>query len=236
MNHLIAHRGASYQAPENTLAAFKLAIDKGFDFIECDIQFSKDHQPYLFHDDRLNRTSNGDGLFKDHLAADIEKLDAGSWKSNQYKNEKVPDLESVARFLKSHPHCQMNWEFKKDQRYFSNDYLKAIAEMVSRHQLQKRLVFSSFDHELIALFYDQYPDFRYAGLVDNNFVLSFYQNANFTVEALHMSHEYFLDIFSQDKQAKDFPEIRIYTVNDSALLEQCKALGAQRFFTDKLEN
>ncbi|MCI5072090.1 hypothetical protein MRY82_03985 [bacterium] len=234
MKELIAHRGYSYEAPENTFSAFKLAIDKGFDFIECDIQFSKDHQPYLFHDDKLNRTSSGQGLFKNHMASEIEQLDAGLWKADQYKNESIPHLEKLALFLEATAFCQMNWELKKDQRYFSQDYLKVIADYVCKYQLQERIVFSSFDHELIALFYNLYPDFRYAGLVDNNFTLSFYQNADFNIEALHMSQEYFLDIFSQDKKAKSFPEIRIYTVNDPELLNQCKERGAKKFFTDKL--
>jgi glycerophosphoryl diester phosphodiesterase len=76
---VIAHRGASGLAPENTLAAFKLAVALGAEGIELDVHLSGDGNPIVIHDTRINRTTNGFGQVRNFSAAELQKLDAGSW-------------------------------------------------------------------------------------------------------------------------------------------------------------
>ena len=76
---VIAHRGASGLAPENTLAAFKLASALGAQGIELDAHLSADGKPVVIHDSRLNRTTDGKGQVAKFTAADLQSLDAGSW-------------------------------------------------------------------------------------------------------------------------------------------------------------
>lgn len=77
--HIIAHRGASGYAPENTMASFRRAVDLGATEVETDVAFTRDGELLLFHDETLERTTNGSGLPEDHTLAQLLELDAGSW-------------------------------------------------------------------------------------------------------------------------------------------------------------
>ncbi|MCM3750264.1 glycerophosphodiester phosphodiesterase [Paenibacillus pasadenensis] len=99
---VIAHRGASAAAPENTLAAFDQAVKTGADYIELDVQLSRDGIPFVLHDTGLERTTSGRGLASNRTMAELAKLDAGSWFSADFKNERIPTLEEVLRRYKGH--------------------------------------------------------------------------------------------------------------------------------------
>ena len=89
---IIAHRGASAYAPENTMAAFHKAVEMGALEVETDIGFTKDQKLLLFHDRTLDRTTNGTGLPSDYTLEELKKLDAGSWMSpNEYPDFKWED-------------------------------------------------------------------------------------------------------------------------------------------------
>ncbi len=90
---ILSHRGASAYAPENTIVAFKKAIEMNTDGIELDVHLSKDGHIIVMHDERVDRTTNGKGEIKDLLFHELKELDAGSWFSEKYKDEKIPTLE-----------------------------------------------------------------------------------------------------------------------------------------------
>lgn len=96
---LIAHRGYSADAPENTLAAFDLAIARGFLHIETDVQLTSDGVPVLFHDKELDRHTNGQGYLAETSYQELLQLDAGSWFGPQFSGQQVPTL---ADFLARH--------------------------------------------------------------------------------------------------------------------------------------
>ena len=91
----IAHRGASGYAPENTLAAFDKAVEMQADYIEIDVQLSKDDLPVVIHDDTLDRTTNGTGNISAYTLQELKSLDAGSWFDKKYAGEKIPSLNEV---------------------------------------------------------------------------------------------------------------------------------------------
>ena len=93
MPKIIAHRGASGDAPENTLAAIRLAAEHGASWIEIDANISRDGVPVLHHDDGLDRCSNGQGLVIENTWQQLSKLDSGSWFSETYMNEPVCTLD-----------------------------------------------------------------------------------------------------------------------------------------------
>jgi glycerophosphoryl diester phosphodiesterase len=92
---VVAHRGASGHAPENTLAAFRRAVELGAAFIETDLQISRDAHIVVIHDDRLDRTTTGRGPVREHTLAELRELDAGSWYDSQFAGERIPTLEEV---------------------------------------------------------------------------------------------------------------------------------------------
>jgi len=97
---VIAHRGASGHAPENTLAAFKKAVAMGAAFIETDLHLSRDARFVAIHDSTLNRTTNGKGAVHDMTMADLRRLDAGSWFGSEFAGERIPTLEELLEFSK----------------------------------------------------------------------------------------------------------------------------------------
>jgi glycerophosphoryl diester phosphodiesterase len=92
----LGHRGACAYAPENTLAAFNLALEQGADGVELDVTLTKDGVPIIIHDDMVDRTTNGHGDIRQMTLAEVKQLDA-SHKFEQYRGEKIPTLEEVLR-------------------------------------------------------------------------------------------------------------------------------------------
>ena len=99
---VIAHRGASGYAPENTMAAFRRAVALGAPFIETDLQLSRDAHFVAIHDETLERTTNGKGAVHDLTLSELRRLDAGSWFSSEFADERVPILEEILDFCKKH--------------------------------------------------------------------------------------------------------------------------------------
>src|SRR3990167_2302278 len=96
---VIAHRGASHLAPENTLASFIMASELPIEWVEFDVMLSKDQVPVVFHDDTLSRTTNGTGFIDQFTFDELRNLDAGSWFSSRFVGEKIPSLSEVIAFL-----------------------------------------------------------------------------------------------------------------------------------------
>ena len=97
---VIAHRGASGHAPENTMAAFRKAVAMGATFIETDLQLSRDAHFVAVHDNTVNRTTNGSGTVHDLTLAELRQLDAGSWFGSEFAGERIPTLEEILQFSK----------------------------------------------------------------------------------------------------------------------------------------
>lgn len=106
----IAHRGYSTDAPENTLPSYVLASQKGFSYVECDVNFTSDGVPVLLHDDTINRTSNGVGSINDLTTAQVKTYDFGAWKNTKYVGTTIPTLEEFLKLcfkLNLHPYMEL---------------------------------------------------------------------------------------------------------------------------------
>jgi glycerophosphoryl diester phosphodiesterase len=97
---IVCHRGANEYAPENTYPAAQLCIDWGMDYVEIDVNTSKDGVMYIFHGPKLNRTTNGRGNIFDRTSDELDQLDAGSWFDRRYAGERIPRLEPFLRWIK----------------------------------------------------------------------------------------------------------------------------------------
>lgn len=105
----VNHRGFA-DAPENTLSAFAMSKQKGFAMVECDVRFTKDDVAVLLHDARVNRTSDGNGKISNITYEQALKLDFGSWKSDEYINEKIPTFSEFIDLcveLELHPYVEI---------------------------------------------------------------------------------------------------------------------------------
>ena len=99
---VIAHRGASTEAPENTLVAYRRAIEMGADMAECDVWLTKDRVPVLLHDGTLERTAGVTGHIEDLTFEQAARLDVGAWKAPRYSGERIPTLRETLDLVRGH--------------------------------------------------------------------------------------------------------------------------------------
>ena len=146
---VVAHRGYSAVFPENTLAAFAGAIDIGVDFIELDVQLSKDGQVVVFHDTNLNRITGTDGAVSDYTYEELSMMDAGSWFSPAYVGERIPTLLEVLQLIKDSD-CRVYLELKDigDVEGFE----EAVLDVTNQCGMTERCIFASFRYEYLAHF------------------------------------------------------------------------------------
>jgi glycerophosphoryl diester phosphodiesterase len=139
---IIAHRGASAYAPENTLAAFKLALQQGADGIELDAKLSADAHVVVIHDQTVDRTTPFHGKVSDFRLSELRKMDAGSHFDITFKGEPIPTLEEVFKAV-----GQLTYINVELTNYASPfDLLpEKVAELVRHNKLSHRVVFSSFN-------------------------------------------------------------------------------------------
>jgi glycerophosphoryl diester phosphodiesterase len=138
---LFAHRGASRHAPENTLAAFTLALEQGADGVELDAKLSSDGQVVVVHDQSVDRTTGGRGRVRDLSLAELQALDAGGRFSTQFRGERIPTLEQVFETLGRRALINVeltNYTTPRDR------LVEKVCALVQKHALQPRVLFSSF--------------------------------------------------------------------------------------------
>ncbi|MBN2256716.1 MAG: hypothetical protein JW704_02680 [Anaerolineaceae bacterium] len=138
---IIGHRGASAYAPENTLAAFKLAVDQSAGAIEFDVKLTSDGQVVIIHDRNVSRTTNGQGLVAKLTLNEIKQLDAGSWYSSDFSGERVPTLDEV--FIEVGNKILMNIELTNYTTPYDG-LVDRVVEIVKKNNMEKRVFFSSF--------------------------------------------------------------------------------------------
>jgi glycerophosphoryl diester phosphodiesterase len=141
-----AHRGASYEAPQNTLAAFMLAADLGADGIEFDVHLSKDGQVVVIHDFSLGATTDGRGLVRAKTLAELKELDAGSHFDPAFAGERIPTLQEVIDTVGQR--LLFNIELKA--KGSGGDLAAAVVRIVAENNLADRVVVSSFNQPAVS--------------------------------------------------------------------------------------
>jgi glycerophosphoryl diester phosphodiesterase len=138
---VIAHRGDKMHAPENTLAAFRMAAEKGADAIELDVQLTADGQVVVIHDQTVDRTTNGTGRVSRIPLAALRELDAGAWFSEKFRGERIPTLDEVFETFGKNGY--MNVELKNFATPCDN-LVSKVVHLVRKHGVQDRTLLSSF--------------------------------------------------------------------------------------------
>jgi glycerophosphoryl diester phosphodiesterase len=146
---VIAHRGFSGEAPENTFAAFKKALDIGVDMIELDVQLSRDGHVVVIHDDKVDRTTDGKGKVSVKTLDELKNLDAGTWFSDMYAGERIPTLREALELIT--PDAYVNIEIKTNTviRKADTEIADRTLGLVEEMNLLDRVLFSSFNHKLV---------------------------------------------------------------------------------------
>jgi glycerophosphoryl diester phosphodiesterase len=138
---IIAHRGASAHAPENTLSAFKMALDHNADGVELDAKLTIDGKIVVIHDQTVDRTTGAHGIVREMTLAQLKALDAGSFFDSAFSGERIPTLEEV--FVAVGSRALINVEITNYTSVW--DALPdKIADLVIKYGLQDHIIFSSF--------------------------------------------------------------------------------------------
>ena len=152
---VIAHRGASGYAPENTLRAVEKAIELNSEYIEIDVHQTKDGQVVAIHDTWVNRTTDGSGKVGNYTFEEISKLDAGSWYGEEFKGEKVPHLKEVLEAIPSTSKLIIE---VKDGNWTYPNIEKNIVELVKKYGLEDQVILKSFSKDVLKTFKTLAPD------------------------------------------------------------------------------
>jgi len=149
--YVVAHRGISAKVPENTLASFeKAASTSGIDMIELDVRLTKDEEVIVLHDRTLQRTSTGNGPARNYSLEEIRRLDAGSWFHKMFAKQQIPTLAEVFRQIGSR--LWVDVEIKSDRLHREPIGLleEKVLDVVHQCGMDDRVLFSSFDHKILA--------------------------------------------------------------------------------------
>lgn len=148
MTKILAHRGASAIAPENTMIAFKKALDLGSHGIETDIHMTKDGVLVLCHDESVDRTTNGTGFIKDYTFGELRKLDAGVKFDSKFEGARIPTLEELLIYV-SDKDVYLNLELKSGPIIYPDIEAKVL-ELLYKFNCTENTIISSFNHYSLA--------------------------------------------------------------------------------------
>jgi glycerophosphoryl diester phosphodiesterase len=144
---IIAHRGFSDLAPENTMAAFRKAAAAGADMIELDVRESSDHRFVVIHDKRIHRTTLQRGEVRSYTAAELRRMDNGSWFGPNFSHERILRLGEALQLTKNG--MLFNIEVKTDVKSDVAEVAEALLAEVAKDKCMHQVIFTSFNHKII---------------------------------------------------------------------------------------
>lgn len=228
---IIGHRGASGYAPENTIAAFDKALSLGCLMVEFDVMLSADKEPFVFHDDKLKRTTNGRGEIGKVSADYLQTLDAGKWFHRRFKGEKIPHFKDVLKWL-SLTNMKANIEIKPYPGT-TEETTMVVLTYINRYWPHNRPLplVSSFDYDALLCARSVSPELP-LGLLMHRWDDNWQQKADYlSVCSVHLNDK----ITTQSRvsliKEKGY-EVAVYTVNRKRLAKKLLSWGVDGVFTD----
>lgn len=224
-----AHRGASGYCPENTMAAFVKAIELGSHGIETDVQMACDGELVLIHDEAVDRTTDGSGYVKDYAYAALSMLDAGSWFSSDFRNERIPKAEELIILAKKY-NILINFEIKNSVVNYPGIEDKLVS-LISKYDMTDKIILSSFNHYSMVYCKNKYPNIKTA-LLYSDILYKPSSYCNFVgADAIH---PYFKNI---DKEIINEAHnkgllVNVYTVNETSDIKRLLDWGVDGIITN----
>lgn len=224
MTKNFAHRGFSGKYPENTMLAFKKAVEAGCDGIELDVHLSKDGELVIIHDELVDRTTDGKGLVSDYTLAELKQLDASAGYRGVYGKNEIPTLKEYFEYIKD-TNIVTNIELKTGINPYPGIEQKTLA-MIDAYGLRDRIIISSFNHYSVLRMKELAPDMKY-GFLEESWILDVAgYGAKYGVQCLHpifcaVDEEYV-------RAAREHGlEINTWTVNTEEDIRRMAELGVE---------
>ncbi len=227
---IIAHRGASGYAPENTLAAFEKAVGMNAHGIELDVQMSRDKELVVIHDYEVDRTTDGIGKVRQHTAEELRGFDCGSWFDQSFKDQRVLTLEEV--FQKMPEDLLINVEVKNQAKY-KDEIAEKLVTLINRHKRRDQVIISSFDHDVLKEIHDMKCGIRLGVLLYANLVepWAYLKGMATEIHSIHSALEYTDSAFIKSAQEQGF-KVYVYTVNSRADAQYLQDSGVDGIITN----
>ena len=220
MSLILAHRGASGYAPENTLEAFRLAMEMGADGFELDVHMSKDGELVVIHDESVDRTTDGTDLVKDLTLAQLKALDASNHMES-YRGARIPTLAEVYSLIRDTRHI-INVEIKTDECFYPQIEEKCLA-LTREMGLEDRILYSSFNHFTLQKLRRLKPDVK-LGMLFGDIMIRPWEYAKamgIDVEFLHpMKMNIYVPNFAEEARKAGYG-INMWTINDAETIQKC---------------
>ncbi|MBQ7595686.1 MAG: glycerophosphodiester phosphodiesterase [Clostridia bacterium] len=207
-----AHRGFSGKYPENTMLAFKKAVEAGAEGAELDVHFSKDKELVIIHDETLDRTTDGSGRVMDFTYDELCKFDAHASYKGRFDFQKIPTLREYFEFVKNVDGFMTNIELKTGI-YDYPGIEKAVLELIDEFDLRDRIIISSFNHFSVLRFKKLAPDVKCGFLEESRLVGFAEYTKQHGIEYVHPLHYTLDDQFFKEIRANGLG-INTWTVND----------------------
>lgn len=229
MMRLIAHRGASTLAPENTAAAFRKARDLGASAVEFDVQQTRDGALVVMHDTDFKRVSNLRKKLKDLTLSELKTIDIGSWFDAKFSAERVPTLGQVFGLVGGLQ--EIHLEIKEGEKLYPGITEKILAE-VDASGLKDKIVLSSFHRATVFRARELDPSVRIGYLVHwVTMGKAFEECAALRAESVHLSARRVNKAWVDAAHQRGL-EVLVYTVNGERRRERMRALGVDAVFSD----
>jgi glycerophosphoryl diester phosphodiesterase len=226
MTQVFAHRGYAASFAENTMTAFKEAEKAGADGIELDVQLTKDGEMVVIHDEKLNRTTNGNGFVKDFSYKEISKLNAN--KSGGAK-EPIPLLKDVLKWMQGN-RLICNIELKNG--FFPYEGMEEkVIKLVRDYGLEERIIFSSFNHYSIVYCYRLAPEIEIAPLYSGRIFMPWIYAKSIQAKAIHPNYKGLTNDIIR-KSIENGISVRPYTINNEKDMKYLFTLNCSAIITD----
>ena len=229
MTEIFAHRGASGYAPENTLEAFRLAMEQGADGMELDVHLTKDGEVVVIHDETLDRTSNGHGNVRDYTLEELKKFSFHNH-MEKYQGVQIPTLKEVLNLVKNS--CmKVNIELKTGIYWYEGIEEKTM-DIVKTMGMEDRVIYSSFNHYSIQKVLEQNSDAETAYLF-SDVPLNMEKYAKDTgVKGLHPAVYHLKMADFLETYLKSGLKVRVWTVNNKEDMKMFMDAGVDAVITN----
>ncbi|WP_300342157.1 glycerophosphodiester phosphodiesterase [Fusobacterium sp.] len=228
MSKIFAHRGFSGYYPENTMLAFKKAIEIGVDGIELDVQLTKDNTVVIIHDETIDRTTNGDGLVKSYTYDELKKFDA-SFKFNNFGFNRIPTLEEYFLLVKDLD-IITNIELKTSvYQYLGIE--DSVLELIKKYKLEDKVIISSFNHFSILRMKKLAPQIKCGFLSEDWIIDAGKYTFSHQIECYHPRFNNLIPEVIEELKKFNI-EINTWTVNDERDMLYLKEKGIDSIITN----
>jgi len=229
MTSIIAHRGASNYAPENSFPAFKLAYKMKADGIETDVQLTKDNIPVLFHDESLQRSFGIKGWINHFTLDELKQLDMGKSFHAEFAGTRIVTLEEFLIWIKDKP-LILHLELKNNKIAHKN-LEKITYQLIEQYHMLDRTYFSTFsDTSIMRLAsFEEISNIGWLTKQSRRNLLVYALSIGAT--AIHIKHTLLRQRLINEAMKNGLP-VRVYTVNSNRLLNRCFSCKVNSIFTD----